>query len=146
MRTGSTRERRGPRAQEAARTVEATRLAQDPFVLTLYRRVLGGAADQVHLFFDAAVLERYRTQGGYEITRTDTAGRLKRQGGWSLDFGIAAGDALIHVPAAELATRLPESERDHWLQHLVHLPHSRHFVRVRLSPGSCLSDGEIRPW
>ncbi|MBX6378402.1 MAG: hypothetical protein IRY95_07620 [Clostridia bacterium] len=126
--------------------MEAERVAADPFVLTLYRRVFNGAADQIHLFFAADVLDRYRSQGGYEITRTDTAGRLKRPGGWSLDFGIAADDRLIHVPAGDLATRLPASERDHWLAHLVHLPHSRHFVRVRMAPGSCFADGDIRPW
>lgn len=126
--------------------MEAVSLAADPFVLALYRRVLAGATDQVHLFFDVAVLDRYRGQPACEVTRTDTAGRLKRQGGWSLDFGIAPGDSLIHVSVSDLATRLPEGEREHWLQHLVHLPHSRHFVRVRMAPGSCFADGDIRPW
>jgi hypothetical protein len=125
--------------------MEAKRLAADPYVLTQYRRVLSGQFDQVHLFFDVAVLNRYLGEESYQISRTDSAGTLKRAGAWALAFGIVS-DTAIHVQVGELAARLPESERDHWLQHMVALPHSRHFVRVRMSPGSCFADGDIRPW
>ncbi|MBX5476656.1 MAG: hypothetical protein IRZ18_05980 [Clostridia bacterium] len=125
-------------------SVEAFSAKDDIFVQAFYRRVLGGQPDRVQVFFDAAVLERYRGKPGFTLQRTNTAGRLKQAGGFSLDFGIAADDALIHLPAADLASRLPESEREHWLAHLVTLPHSRHFVRVQMTPGSCFDDGEIR--
>lgn len=98
------------------------------------------------LFFRASVLDRYRGREGFAVQRTDTAGRVRQAGGFSLDFGIAPGEALIHAPASEVAARLPESEREHWLAHLELLPHSRHFVRMRMNPASCFEDGEIRPW
>lgn len=120
--------------------------AADIFVQAYYRRVLAGQPAAAMLFFDAAVLDRYRDREGFTIQRTDSAGRLKQPGGFALEFGIAPGDAWIHAPAAEVAARVPEAEREHWLSHLVALPHSRHFVRVRMSPGSCFDDGEIRSW
>ncbi|MBE3589789.1 MAG: hypothetical protein IMW98_03045 [Firmicutes bacterium] len=127
-------------------SVEALPAKDDIFVQAFYRRVLGGQPERVQLFFDAAVLERYRGRPGFTLQRTDTAGRLKQAGGFTLEFGLAAGDSLIHLAAADIAARLPESEREHWLAHLVTLPHSRHFVRVQMTPGSCFDDGEIRPF
>jgi hypothetical protein len=125
--------------------MEGMRMAADPFVLAHYRRVLNGQTDQVYLFFERAVLDRYRGDEAYKLNRTDNIGTLKLSGGWTLTFGIA-GELLIHVAAGELAERLPEREREHWLQHLVHLPHSRQYVRVRMVPGSCFDDGDIRSW
>lgn len=125
--------------------MEGVRMAADPFVLAHYRRVLNGQVDQVYLFFSQAVLDRYRSDDAYKLNRTDHVGTVKFRGGWSIAIGIV-GEDLIHVAAGELAARLPEGEREHWLHHLVHLPHARHFVRVRMAPGSCFADGEIRPW
>jgi hypothetical protein len=41
---------------------------------------------------------------------------------------------------------LPPDERDHWAMHAVALPLSERFLQMRLSPGSCFDDGEVRPW
>lgn len=124
----------------------AAPVVRDVFVQAYYRRVLAGQPAEAMLFFSADVLDRYRERDGFTLQRTDSAGRLKQPGGFTLEFGIAPGDELIHAPASEVAARLPEAEREHWLSHLVVLPHSRHFVRVRMSPGSCFEDGEIRSW
>lgn len=39
-----------------------------------------------------------------------------------------------------------EDERDHWAQHVVALPTSRHFLQMRLPPSGGIDDGEVRPW
>jgi hypothetical protein len=41
---------------------------------------------------------------------------------------------------------LPEEEREHWALHIQTLPMSRTFLQMRLSPGSCIDDGEVRDW
>lgn len=112
----------------------------------LYRRALAaGDPGLAQVWFEASVLERYR-QAGYTIGRTDTIGRLQRQGGFSLDFGIADGDRLIHVAMADLLARLPEGEWEHWAEHAVGPPASENFLKTRLAPGSCIDDGEFRRW
>lgn len=124
--------------------MEPKRVAKDATVLSLYRRALAGSVEHIHLFFAADVLDRYRARTGFTVQRTDTAGRLKRTGSWTLEFGIAPGDTLIHIPAGDLASALPDSEREHWLEHLVHLPHSANYLRMQ--SGSCSDDGETRSW
>src|ERR687884_801604 len=84
----------------------------------LYARVLGGDLGAAQLWFDRHVLDRYRAQPGWRVMRTNTVGRLRSPDGWSVDFGIAEGDALVHTSAAELTQRLPASERQHWAQHV----------------------------
>ncbi len=97
--------------------------------------------------FDAKVLDRYRESSAYSVIRTDTVGRIKRQGAWSLDFGIAPGDAVIHVPWHALATILPDAEREHWATHTAAtLELSEMFLRMRLAPAACHDDGEVRAW
>jgi len=113
----------------------------------LYRRALtNGDPALVQLTFDPAVLDRYRGDASYRVLRTNTAGRIAKTGGWSLDFGIGEGDAFIHASWQALIDRLPESERDHWAGYASgpHLSHN--FVRMQLSPGSCFDDGELRTW
>ena len=78
--------------------------------------------------------------------RTNTVGRLRSPEGWSLDFGIAAGDQLVHTSAAELSQRLPVPERQHWAQYAVTPATSRNFLTMRLAPGSCIDDGDLRDW
>jgi hypothetical protein len=123
---------------------------QDPTAVPqralLYRRVLGGDFAAAQLWFDQHVLDRYRAQPGSRVIRTNTAGRLRAPAGWTLDFGIADEDRLIHLPAGDLAQRLPAAEREHWLQYLVTPPLSRNFLTMRLGAGSCIDDGEIRDW
>jgi hypothetical protein len=117
---------------------------RDLFLETLLRRALAGA-DLLPVFFQAEVLDAYQTEAD-EILRSDTAGRLRRRGSFSLDFGIAPGEELIHVALEDLRARLPEKEWPHWLAHAVSLPYSTNFLQMRLRPGSCFDDGEIRPW
>ena len=120
----------------------------DPQGAALTLRVLNGELGQAQVWFDAAVLDRYVAQRpqGTRVIRTNSAGRVKAGAGWSLDFGIAEGDVLIHASAADLSQRLPAGERSHWAQHATLLPSSRNFLSMRLHPGSCLDDGDLRDW
>jgi hypothetical protein len=112
----------------------------------LYQKVLGGDLGAAQVWFHQRVLDRYRAQTGFRVLRTNTVGRLRAPVGWSLDFGIAADDQLIHASAADLAQRLPADERRHWVGHLVTPPVSRNFLIMRLGAGACLDDGEVRDW
>lgn len=120
--------------------------AVDPQRTALYLRVFGGDLGSAQVWFRSAVLDRYRQQSDAKVIRTNSAGRVKTAAGWSVDFGIAEGDEVIHAPAADLAQRLPSGERSHWAQHVVTPPSSRTFLTMRLSPGSCIDDGEVRDW
>lgn len=100
----------------------------------------------LQLFFDARVLDSYRKQTGFKIIRTDTSGRISKPGGWSLDFGISGTqNAIIHLAADGFIHRLPETERDHWLDHMMTLPVSENYLKGLIRPG-CLDDGDIREW
>lgn len=79
------------------------------------------------------------------MIRTDTVGRVRKQGGWSLDFGIAPEEDMIHVTYAQLVA-LPEAEREHFAAHACLLPASKMFIQMRMTPGSCFDDGELRSW
>ncbi|MBI3952925.1 MAG: hypothetical protein HY330_00250 [Chloroflexi bacterium] len=115
-------------------------------VVLLYRRVLSGPSPLLApVFLNAAVLERYRGRPGFSLVRTDTIGRLKREGAWSLDFGLSPQEGVIHLSLGDLASRLPQEEREHWVEHIVAPPLSQNFTRVQLSPGLCIEDGEVRP-
>ncbi len=97
--------------------------------------------------FEAAVLDRYRESSAHQVMRTDTVGRVKKPGGWSVDFGIARGDATIHASWQALTLALPEDERAHWASHTTaSFEPSEMFLRMQLSPGSCFDDGELRAW
>lgn len=120
--------------------------ANESVYQVVVRRALAAAdAANLQLHFATAVLDRYLGADGYSIIRTDSAGRVKRQGGWSLDFGIAPGEELLHAAVGDLL-RLPEEERQHWALHARTLPASKVFLQMRLSPGACFDDGEVRPW
>jgi hypothetical protein len=112
--------------------------------VALYLRVLGGDLGAAQLWFDQRVLDRYRAQPGWRVMRTNTVGRVRSAEGWSLDFGIAEGDQVLHASIADLTQRLPAAERQHWAQHLVTPAVSRTFLTMRLAPGSCIDDGELR--
>jgi hypothetical protein len=116
----------------------------DPQRVALYLRVLGGDLGAAQLWFDQRVLDRYRSQAGWRVMRTNTVGRVRSPDGWSLDFGIADGDRLVHTSAAELNQRLPQAERQHWAHHTVTPPVSTTFMTMRLAPGSCIDDGDLR--
>jgi hypothetical protein len=120
--------------------------AVDPQTVAVTMRVLGGDPGAAHLWFDQHVLDRYRTQPGWRVIRTNSVGRVRSPEGWQLDFGIAAGDELVHATAKELSERLPATERQHWAQHAVTPVASRNFLTMRLAPGSCIDDGDLRDW
>jgi len=117
-----------------------------PQVGMLYRRVLGGDAGLAQVWFGASVLDHYRGQSGFRVLRTNSAGRLRSPAGWTIDFGIADGDQLIHVSAADLAQRLPPADKQHWLAHVATLPVSGTFLVMRLGAGHCMDDGDVRDW
>jgi hypothetical protein len=118
----------------------------DSVFQVVVRRALA-KADPAHLqvHFAVAVLNRYREGPGFSLIRTNTVGRLKKEGAWALDFGIEPDETLIHAAFADLL-RLPESEREHWAFHAAILPASKMFLQMRLAPSACFDDGEVRPW
>ena len=118
----------------------------DPQRVALFLRVLGGDLGAAHLWFDQHVLDRYRGRAGWRVMRTNTVGRVQSSEGWSIDFGIAEGDAIVHTSLADLNQRLPTTERQHWAQHLITPAVSRAFVTMQLAPGSCIDDGDLRDW
>ena len=109
-------------------------------------RVMNGDLGAAHLWFAADVLQRYRELPGWRVMRTNTVGRVRSPDGVSLDFGIALGDSVVHASAADLAQRLPANERQHWAQHMRVPTASRNFMTMRLVPGSCIDDGDLREW
>jgi hypothetical protein len=96
--------------------------------------------------FEADVLDRYRGKRQFTIMRTDSAGRVRVEGGWVLDFGIADNDRIVHASWQALAEHLPEEERVHWAEHAVSEELSENFLRMQLAPGACFEDGELRTW
>lgn len=95
------------------------------------------------LVFRVAVLNKY-VAAGLKVQRTETVGRVK-SATWSVDFGIAPDEATIHTSLAVLSTRLPESEREHWLSHLHETRFSSNFLRM-MGGQSCVDDGGLRAW
>ncbi len=110
----------------------------------LYKKVLN-QPELAQVSFRAAVLEPYLTRSGCRVSRTNTVGRVKTPT-WTVDFGIAPGEATIHVPVATLQQRLPESERDHWLAHVDDSSFSENFLKMQASPHACIDDGDFRNW
>ena len=126
-------------------TTNTTNDADSVYRIAVRRALASGDASSLQLHFDAAVLQRYRDAAGYSIIRTNTVGRVKKEGAWVLDFGIAPDDTAIHATFSDIA-RLPEDERMHWASHALAGQASRMFIQMRLSPGSCYDDGEVRNW
>lgn len=118
------------------------------FLKVIYKRALtSNDPALLQLAFDAAVLDRYRADAAFQVLRTDTAGRIRKQAGWTLDFGIADSAAVIHASWQALATQLPETEREHWSGFAaVAASLSDNFIRMQLSPMSCFDDGDLRAW
>jgi hypothetical protein len=118
------------------------------FLKVVYRKALSSDDPALlQLAFDAAVLDRYRGDAAYQVIRTDSAGRVRKQGGWSLDFGIADDDRIVHASWRALVDQLPAGEREHWAAHAtVAAALSDNFVRMQLSPMSCFDDGDVRAW
>ena len=113
----------------------------------LYRRVVSGQSPLLApVFLNSAVLEKYRGRPGFSLMRSNTIGRLKREGSWSLDLGISPQNGIIHLSLGDLINRLPPEERDHWVSHIVTPPLSDSMTKAYLSPGGCIEDGDVRPW
>ncbi|MEX2238097.1 MAG: hypothetical protein WEB00_11230 [Dehalococcoidia bacterium] len=113
----------------------------------LYRRALrNGSAELLPVWFRSEVLDVYRGRPGCSVIRSRSAGRVKLDGAWSLDFGISADDTLIHVSWRDLHSRLPEKERNAWLEQIEAPPVSAAFLQMQMAPGSCFDDGEVEPW
>lgn len=113
--------------------------------LLLNRALIARDPGRLLVRFHASVVDRYRERGG-QLIRTRSVGRITIRGGWSLDVGIAPGDAEVQVPMQDLLDRLPEEERAHWLDHLVEEPASLNFLRMRLTAAACIDDGETEAW
>jgi hypothetical protein len=132
--------------ETGAPPAESSRPPGDPQLALLYGRVLAGDTGLAQVWFHQSVLDTYRSQPGYRVIRSNSAGRVRTQGGWSLDFGIADDDRVIHTSAADLAQRLPPAERRHWLGYVVAPPASGTFLVMRLGAGNCMDDGDVRDW
>jgi hypothetical protein len=126
--------------------MSATHTNADAQTRAVYLRVFGGDLGAAPLWVDAAVLDRYRGRAGWRVLRTNTVGRVQSPEGWSLDFGIADAERLLHASVSDIAQRVPAAEREHWAQHLVTPAVSRNFLTMRLVPGSCIDDGDLRAW
>jgi len=118
----------------------------DSQLAALLARALGGDFGVVPVWFDVGVLDRYRALAGWRVMRTNSVGRIQSPEGWSIDFGITPDEDIVHATVADLAQRLPAGERQHWLQHLLAPATSHNFVTMRLVPGSCIDDGDLRTW
>ena len=116
------------------------------FLKVVLRRALANSDPALlQVSFGAAVIDRYREQG-FQVIRTDSAGRIRKPGGWSLDVGIG-DDGTVHCSWAALVNSLPEGERDHWVMHAVAAGAlSDNYLRMQMSPGSCFDDGDLRSW
>jgi len=115
--------------------------------LIVRKALLSGDPALLQASFEVAVLERYLGSEAYSVIRTETVGRLRKQGAWSIDFGIAPGETTIHASWHALMFALPEEERAHWANHTAAtLALSAMFLQMQLSPNSCHDDGELRPW
>ena len=117
----------------------------DYLKIVVSRSLTSGDPSLVQISFDAAVIDRYRGRADFRVIRTNSAGRVHKQSGWSIDFGIADGDLTIHSSWKQIAF-LPEDERAHWAAHVTGMPMSENFLRMQLAPGSCFDDGDVRTW
>jgi len=124
--------------------MSGTAPAVDAQLSALFLRALNGDPGLVQVWFDQRVLDRYRAQSGWRVMRTNSVGRVRSPEGWQFDFGIAGDDRLVHASLKDLVERLPAAERQHWAQHLLAQPVSRNFLSIRMAPGSCFDDGDLR--
>lgn len=118
------------------------------YLTLVYRRALqSGDPGLLQVSFAVTVIEKYRDSPAYSVIRTDTVGRVRKQGGWSFDFGIAPGEATVHASWHALTTLLPGDEREHWSAHAAPATaFSDMYLRMQLSPNSCHDDGDVREW
>jgi hypothetical protein len=119
---------------------------RQPELQELVRRAVENSKfDLVQVWFDSAVLNKYREDPDARLMRSDMAGRLLGPGRWLVNFGISPDDAYIHMPIATVVN-IPEREREHWLSHVVGLPVGANFIKMTLNPNACIGDGDSREW
>jgi hypothetical protein len=99
--------------------------------------------ESAQLVFRVAVLDKY-LQSGITVMRTETVGRIKTSS-WSFDFGISPDEQYVHTSVGLFASRLPETEQEHWLSHLDESRFSENFLRMT-GGHSCVDDGGLRAW
>ena len=86
----------------------------------------------------------YLDKSDVRVTRTRSAGRVKGAT-WNLDFGIAPDEKTIHVTLGLLLQKLPEREREQWLQHVSADRFSENYLKMQGSH-ACIDDGDLRGW
>ena len=59
--------------------------ADNVYRVMLRRALSSGDAANLQVHFEVSVLDRYRGVSGYSIIRTNSVGRVRKEGGWSLD-------------------------------------------------------------
>jgi hypothetical protein len=119
--------------------------APSPYTLLAYRRAFTARDPKlVQLSFSPSVLDKYRASKAFTLIRSDTAGRISKEGGWTIDVGIANG--TIHASLGDVLDNLPDDEREHWAAHVLTPRLSEKFLQMRLSAGACINDGDARPW
>src|SRR3954466_2120792 len=94
-------------------TTDTTNDADFVYRVAVRRALAAGDASGLQLHFDVAVLQRYIGAAGFSTIRTNTVGRVRKEGGWALDFGIAPDEKALHAVFGDIAS-LPEDERLHW--------------------------------
>ena len=114
--------------------------------LLLSRILAGGDAGLYPLRFRAEVIERYRALPEARLIRTRSVGRVTLPGRWSLDVGIDDAAGEVTALLRDLAERVPEQERAHWLDHLAAEPGSAVFMQMQLAGAACIDDGEPEAW
>lgn len=97
---------------------------------------------QIH--FDVSVLETYLDKSDVRVSRTRTVGRVKAPT-WNVDFGIAPDEKTIHVTLGQLIQKLPERERETWLNHVSDDRYSENYLKMQGSH-ACIDDGNLRGW
>ena len=73
------------------------------------------APELAQVSFEVAVLDAYLAKSDARVSRTRSVGRVKAPT-WNIDFGIAPDEKTIHVTLNQLMQKLPEREREQWLQ------------------------------
>jgi len=126
-------------------TTGTTNETESVYRISVRRALAADDAKALQLHFDVTVLQRYLGAPGFSVIRTNTVGRVKKEGGWALDFGISPDEMALHAAFGEVA-RLPEDERAHWASCALAGPSSSKFLQMRLAPGACYDDGEVRSW
>ena len=102
------------------------------------------APELAQIHFNVEVLDVYLEKSDVRISRTRTVGRVKAPT-WSVDFGIAPDEKTIHVTLSQLIQKLPERERDIWLNHVSADDYSENYLKMQGSH-ACIDDGNLRGW